>query len=422
MSDPEEAQSRNLVLSVDGVWKQFRARSSRRRWGLLGSFGGGRKFWALEDVSLEARRGEIIGVIGMNGSGKSTLLKIIAGISPASKGGVKVDGRVGSLIELGAGFHPELSGYDNVYLNAGILGLSRPQIDDILPKVIAYAELEGLMSMPVKHFSSGMFVRLGFAIAIQTKPDLLLLDETLAVGDLAFQARTVQSIQDFKRRGCAIIMVSHNIHAIREYCDRAIWLHQGRVRMLDDARTTTQAYLDFIGSLSDRKSEWRHATHANELLPGEPVADSPVEITDLRVRRETALASPSSALADFPEQLRIEVDYRCHRALDSVRLCLLARRPLDNWLILEKDSMRDSELRGLRQGEGRVVLTIDTSRFFAMDLEIRAVFLDPSDSSRKWAERRLSFHLDGLPQPEAEVMKYVQSPGLEYVHSPGPEA
>ena len=201
-----------------------------------------RELWALRDVGFHVRPGEAFGIVGPNGSGKSTLLKLIAGIFAPSTGELHVGGRVGSLIELGAGFHPEFTGVENVYLNASIYGLKREYVDRHLDEIVGFAELEDFADVPVRTYSSGMYMRLGFSVAMHVQPDVLLLDEVLAVGDEAFQQKCFGRIADFKRAGGTIVFVSHDASAVERVCDRAIMLDQGRVVEEGPAVEVVSAY------------------------------------------------------------------------------------------------------------------------------------------------------------------------------------
>jgi ABC-type polysaccharide/polyol phosphate transport system ATPase subunit len=201
-----------------------------------------RELWALRDVDLDIAPGEAFGIVGANGSGKSTLLKLLAGIFAPSAGSLSVGGRVGSLIELGAGFHPEFTGRENVYLNAAIYGLKRGYVDRHLDEIIAFAELESFADVPVKTYSSGMYMRLGFSVAMHVRPDVLLLDEVLAVGDEAFQHKCFGRIADFKRDGGTIVFVSHDAAAVERLCDRALLLERGRCVEVGPAAEVIRAY------------------------------------------------------------------------------------------------------------------------------------------------------------------------------------
>ncbi len=201
-----------------------------------------RELWALRDVDLHVRPGEAFGIVGRNGSGKSTLLKLIAGIFAPTTGTLAVGGRVGSLIEIGAGFHPEFTGRENVYLNAAIYGLKRRYVDEHIDEILQFAELESFADVPVRTYSSGMYMRLGFSVAMHINPNLLLLDEVLAVGDEAFQQKCYARIAEFKQAGGTIVFVSHDPNAVERVCDRAIMLEDGHVVEEGVATDVVHAY------------------------------------------------------------------------------------------------------------------------------------------------------------------------------------
>ena len=210
-------------------------------------------FWPLRDISLAISRGDCVGVIGPNGSGKSTLLKLITGILEPTHGELIVSGRLSSLLELGAGFQLDLTGRENIYLNGSIYGLSRAQIDDRLDRIVGYAELGEFIDTPVKHYSSGMYVRLGFAVAIHTEPDLLLVDEVLAVGDIAFQRKCLTSIYQYRNSGGTLLFVSHDLSTIQSICNRALWLENGSIQAEGDATDVIMKYQHHVASLEDAK-------------------------------------------------------------------------------------------------------------------------------------------------------------------------
>jgi ABC-2 type transport system ATP-binding protein/lipopolysaccharide transport system ATP-binding protein len=201
-----------------------------------------RPVWALRDVSLEVGLGEVVGIIGPNGAGKSTLLKVIARVLRPTRGRVRVWGRVVPLIELGAGFHPELTGRENVYLNAAVLGHSRQDTDARFASIVEFAELGDFIDAPLRTYSTGMVARLGFAVATAWEPDILIVDEVLAVGDEAFQQKCRERIEMFRRRGVTVLLVSHNMNQVQSMCTRAVWLHQGRVRAVGPPAEVVRAY------------------------------------------------------------------------------------------------------------------------------------------------------------------------------------
>jgi lipopolysaccharide transport system ATP-binding protein len=224
-------------LEVNHVSKRYRIRQeetrSEPRQTLMGRLRRlrppRRDFWALRDVSFEVKRGESLGIIGANGAGKSTILKLLSSITTPTSGEITINGRLSALIEVGSGFHPELTGRENIYLSGSILGMRRREIADKLESIVEFAGLSQFLDVPVKRYSSGMYVRLGFSIAAHLEPDILLLDEVLAVGDAAFQAKCLDRIKELERAGTTIVFISHDLNAVERVCDRAILLQRGEV-------------------------------------------------------------------------------------------------------------------------------------------------------------------------------------------------
>lgn len=204
------------------------------------------EFWALSDVNLTIARGETCAIVGRNGSGKSTLLQILCGTLRGTSGRVEVNGRVAALLELGAGFNVDFTGRENVYMNGAVLGLAREEIDRRFGEIEAFAEIGGFIDQPVKTYSSGMYVRLAFAVAIHVDPQILIVDEALAVGDSRFQAKCMNRIKKMQEKGVTILFVSHDVGAVRSLCERALWLDKGKVRMLDDAFSVTAQYNQYL--------------------------------------------------------------------------------------------------------------------------------------------------------------------------------
>jgi len=223
-----------IALSVNNVTKTFRVHQEKTNSikGLIAARGRNRyeDFYALRDVSFQVAEGEAVGVIGHNGSGKSTLLKCMAGILQPNEGSIDVHRRMSALLELGAGFHPELSGRDNIFLNAAILGMGRKEIAKRFDEIVEFSGLEGFIDSLVKTYSSGMYVRLAFAVAINVDPDLLLIDEILAVGDVTFQQKCMEKFVQFREEGRTLVLVTHDLGSVRNFCDRAIWLENGVIQ------------------------------------------------------------------------------------------------------------------------------------------------------------------------------------------------
>src|SRR5450755_653115 len=199
-------------------------------------------FWALKDVFLEVNDGETLGIIGRNGAGKSTLLKILSRITKPTTGFAEIRGRVGSLLEVGTGFHPELTGRENTFLSGAILGMSKRDITRKFDEIVAFAELEKFIDTPVKHYSSGMYVRLAFAVAAHLEPEILLVDEVLAVGDVNFQKKCLGKMGDVARAGRTVVLVSHQLNQIRRLCNRVVWIDGGKVRQNGSAHEVVSAY------------------------------------------------------------------------------------------------------------------------------------------------------------------------------------
>src|SRR5215216_74182 len=242
-------------IKFDRVSKRYQIRQGRERTDSHGSLGGrlqrlrmrSEDFWALREVSFEVERGEALGIIGHNGAGKSTILKLLSSITAPTSGEIRMRGRLSALIEVGSGFHPELTGRENVYLSGSILGMRRREISEKLESIIDFAGVRQFIDTPVKRYSSGMYVRLGFSIAAHLHPDILLLDEVLAVGDAAFQSKCLKRITELREAGTTIVFISHDLTAVELLCDRALLLSQGEVTAEGAARATITKYQQDCG-------------------------------------------------------------------------------------------------------------------------------------------------------------------------------
>ncbi len=237
----------DLLRLPQRLWSAARGQAARRE-----------EFWALQDVSFEVREGEALGIVGRNGAGKSTLLKILSRITDPTAGRAEVYGRVGSLLEVGTGFHAELTGRENIYLNGAVLGMRRHEIQRRFDEIVAFSEVEQFLETPVKHFSSGMYMRLAFAVAAHLEPEILLVDEVLAVGDIAFQRKCLGKMQEVAKSGRTVLFVSHNINAVEELCQSALLLEHGRVVRHDqDVRSVLKQYL-FGEQTASLVAEWHN--------------------------------------------------------------------------------------------------------------------------------------------------------------------
>lgn len=253
--------------------------------------------WALKDVSFEVHRGEVVGIIGRNGSGKTTLLKVLSRITEPTEGRAEVHGRVGSLLEVGTGFHPELTGRDNIYLNGAILGMKKAEIEHKFDEIVAFAEIEKFLDTPVKHYSSGMYVRLAFAVAAHLEPEILLVDEVLAVGDASFQKKCLNKMQDVGQEGRTVLFVSHNMPAITRLCPRTVLLDEGKIVRDGSSHQVVSAYLGSgLGTTAAR--EWPDGSKA----PGNDI----VHLRAVRVRTEDGRVTDA---VDIRQPVGIEMEF-----------------------------------------------------------------------------------------------------------------
>ena len=238
-------------------------------------------FWALRDVSFDVQPGEVVGIIGRNGAGKSTLLKILSRIVEPTEGQVTIRGRVASLLEVGTGFHPELSGRENIYLNGSILGMKKREIDARFDEIVAFAEVERFLDTPVKRYSSGMYVRLAFAVAAHLEPEILIVDEVLAVGDAEFQKKCLGKMKDVSSQGHrTVLFVSHNMAAVRGLCSRAVWLRGGRLALDADAETVVASYMRTAAQPSSTETEFLRPRDASIWMTSASLlADRQVAVT-----------------------------------------------------------------------------------------------------------------------------------------------
>lgn len=267
------------------------------------------ELWALRDVSLEVEQGTTFGIIGENGSGKSTLLKVIAGILKPHQGAVHVEGRLAALLELGAGFHPEYSGRENIYLNGALLGLTRRMVDGVFEQIVEFSELARFIDNPVKTYSSGMYARLGFAISVFVDPDVLIVDEILAVGDASFQRRCYQRIDDMKTQGKTLILVSHALDTIVEHCRDCAWLEEGQVRALGPVREVVPQYMDAVREREEKSM----ATSAARLHQEVPSGRLGVGVTEVK------FIGPDGPSHQFQSGKDFEVQVKYHSPSETLR-------------------------------------------------------------------------------------------------------
>jgi ABC-2 type transport system ATP-binding protein len=331
------------VADVSKRFRIFREKPTSVKQRLVTSHSRAEDFWALRDVSLDVGEGSTFGLIGHNGSGKTTLLKCVAGILRPTSGAIRQRGRLAALLELGAGFHPELTGRENVYLNASFLGLSRRETDRAYEGIVDFAEIEDFMDNQVKFFSSGMLVRLGFAVAVHVEPDVLLIDEVLAVGDEAFQAKCIGRVREFQREGRTIVLVTHALDTVRQICDRAAMLHHGRVHALGPPDDVVREMRYVLLGVTDPG-----------FVPEEGTRE--VEIAEVQIVRDGG-GGEGPVLRGDP--LTVQVDVRTNEPVDDLDVDIAVLDGATNHPVLEARTSRAGIDLGRVDGKRRARFRIE---------------------------------------------------------------
>jgi len=307
------------VIQVDDVSKRFRlyseqASSLKERFTKFGRTPNYDDFWALKNVSVEVEEASVHGLIGHNGCGKSTLLRVMAGIHKPTSGTISTVGRISALLELGAGFHPELTGRENIYLNAAILGLSRKQTDGLYDGIVEFSGLEAFVDSPVKHYSSGMFVRLGFSVAVHVEPQILLIDEVIAVGDEEFQRRCLDHLANLRSQGVTIVLVTHAMGIVQNMCDHVTWMDHGVVQAQGSALEVVGDYLHEVNNEEASRRPSEIETDAEVSAPGEVVHIEGFELIDAK--------GDIAPFALSGDSVSIRVHWRTSRAVEPPQIRL----------------------------------------------------------------------------------------------------
>jgi lipopolysaccharide transport system ATP-binding protein len=340
----------------------------------------GERFWALRDVSFDVEPGQIVGIVGSNGAGKSTLLRLIGGVGRPDQGKVEIPGQVAALLDLGTGFHPELTGRENVLVSGVIAGLTRRQVTERLESIVAFAELEQFIDSPLRTYSTGMQMRLAFAVGIHTTPDVLLIDEVLAVGDLAFQEKCLERIRQFKADNCAIVLVSHDTGQIRQLCDKALWLRRGRLVAEGDPEVIVEQYVAEMETETRRKTpvEWpvRTTPEGNELRVHENRFGS-MELEIVSVRLFDQQGHP---VIEFScgDALHIEIDYLAPKRIGAPVFSVTIRSE-DGQTCTDLSTAAAGISLPVLQGEGRITL-----HFERLDLNGGQYYVDVGAYTQNW--------------------------------------
>lgn len=309
----------DIVICVDGISKKYRIGAKQEKHRTLRDAlskitsapfrkSNGREaetIWALKDISFNVRRGEVVGIVGRNGAGKSTLLKILSKITEPTTGYVDIEGRVGSLLEVGTGFHHELTGRENIFLSGAILGMKRAEVQSQFDAIVAFAEIEKFVDMPVKHYSSGMYLRLAFAVAAHLEPEILLIDEVLAVGDAAFQKKCLGKTADVAKEGRTVLFVSHNMAAVTQLCQRAVWLDNGKVKQVGSSEEVVRNYLS-DGNRQVAERRWTN--------PADAPGDDRIRLLSVCVVQE----GRTTSIIDINIATRVEIIFEVLRNVHNL--------------------------------------------------------------------------------------------------------
>jgi lipopolysaccharide transport system ATP-binding protein len=341
----------------------------------------GETIWALKDVSGEIKRGEVVGIIGPNGAGKTTLLKILSRITEPTEGQAEIHGGVVSLLEVGTGFHPELTGRENIYLNGAILGMKKAEIEQKFDEIVDFAEIEKFIYTPVKHYSSGMYVRLAFAVAAHLEPEILLVDEVLAVGDAAFQKKCLGKMGDVAKEGRTVLFVSHNMQAVRNLCTKVILLSDGCVEEMGDTGRVVSSYLRGIVRNSSFEQNWEHP----KIAPGNE------RIRLHRIGLQPKSEEPSDMIT-IRTQLEIELEYT-NLVPDTHLIINLALYTIDGSLIFVSLTTEESEWHGrpFPRGRFRSICHIPGDFLNEGSYRVRLLFLDEEANHLYDLEEAMTF-------------------------------
>jgi len=375
------------AVVVERVSKAFRRRVERpRRFSEVFVHGWRRRrrpevFWALRDVSLRLAQGRMLGVIGRNGAGKSTLLRLVGGVGRPTEGRVETHGVIRAILDLGSTFQRDLTGRENVFLSGVTAGLTRREVKERLASIVAFAELEQFVDNPVRTYSGGMQTRLAFSVAVHTDPEILLVDEVLAVGDLAFQQKCLDRIQEFKNQGCAILLVSHETPLVEDICDEVLWLENGRVAAIGDPKAVVQQYIDGVNA------ETRHripvgypptrTLSGRELRLNENRFGS-LEMEIVDVRLVNARNEPIEEI-EPGETVSVEIEFDAPKAIKNPHFCVTISNE-DGSILFDAMTERDGEFLDEAKGRARIGLQIER-----LDLSGGMYYVDVGVYERGWA-------------------------------------
>ncbi|MFX1269654.1 MAG: ABC transporter ATP-binding protein [Promethearchaeota archaeon] len=356
-------------------------------------------FWALKDFSFEVNRGEVVGIIGRNGAGKTTLLRILSRITEPTEGWAEIHGKVGSLLEVGTGFHPELTGRENIYLNGAILGMKKTEIDGKFDEIVAFAEIEKFMDTPVKRYSSGMYVRLAFAVAAHLEPEILLVDEVLAVGDVAFQKKCLGKMGNVAKEGRTVLFVSHNMAAISRLCGKGIWLDKGHPQMIGTAGSVITAYLS-AGTEAEGERRWKN--------PEEPPGNEKIRLRAVRILNSK---NEVSSVLEARNPFYTQIEYDLFEPLSDAQVGIWVLTS-DGIVVFVGGDKDDPNWQGKQRPPGTYMSTCQIpGMFLNSGSYLLTVGLQTSASEPPlFAEEILKFHIEQTKNPHHSL--HGRPPGI----------
>lgn len=352
----------SLPNVISGWFKSLGKRTTKQ-------FPRDKKFWALQDVSFELKQGESLALIGANGAGKTTILKLLANITKPTSGSISIDGRLSALIELGAGFHPDLTGRENIFLNGTILGLSRKQIADRFDEIVAFSEIEQFIDTPVKRYSSGMAVRLGFAVASCIQPEILLVDEVLAVGDASFQQKCMHRIRSLIDNGTSIVFISHNFYLVQAVCLTALYLEKGQMKYYGGTKEVIDRYEEDL-----QQARMLRFTAPDQVSERDKAGQ--LEISRVEVWRAE---DPASEFLPNSQPAQIRIHYNAYKAADKVQVSVFIRRSDGLTCCVMRTKLDGYEI-SIEAGQGIVSLYLEPLQLITGTYFAEAWFLNESDS------------------------------------------
>jgi ABC-type polysaccharide/polyol phosphate transport system ATPase subunit len=353
------------------------------------------RFWALKDVSFKIPKGKTVGVIGPNGSGKSSTLGLVTGTITPTEGHLRTEGRISSLLELGAGFHPDLTGRENVFLNGAILGIAREDIQKRFDHIVEFAGLKDFIDSPVKHYSSGMYVRLGFAVAVEMNPDILLIDEVLSVGDIAFQLKCLDRIRQFQREGKTLLVVSHALQTIEEFCDEAYLIHKGKLAATGDPADVILQYIrSYMGE--------------GGYLYTQEFGNKEVEITDVKLLNQ---AEEESVTFNSGEAMYVDVSYHAHQKVEKPVFGFSIKTG-NGYFVFGSNTQIQKETVKSIEGEGVMRLKLDPLRLMQSNFFL-SLSIHSWDHATQF-HRREDWYPFGVKNPQEDLGLFRLDSGWEH--------